>query len=150
MNIFVSGPMRGFAEFNFPEFARVTEWLRSQGHTVFSPAEHELTLGFDPTGLAGTSEELEGLTFDLRRALRDELTWLLDNADCVVVLDGWDKSSGARAEVSAAKAIGVTVLSSTLEDVDDAPILAFREGFFEGRTKGYSAGYKDCQWDVDH
>lgn len=109
MNIFVSGPMRGFAEFNFPEFARVTEWLRSQGHTVFSPAEHELALGFDPTGLEGTSEELAGLTFDLRRALRDELTWLLDNADKLVVLNGWEQSSGARAEVQTAWAVGIPV-----------------------------------------
>ena len=110
MNIFISGPMRGYAEFNFPAFAESAAYWRSQGHTVFSPAEHEESLGFVSTGLLGTSEELAGLTFDLRRALRDELCWLLDNADAIVVLDGWEESSGARAEVATAKAIGIPLL----------------------------------------
>jgi hypothetical protein len=47
--------------------------------------------------------------FDLRDALAVDLEWICRHADMIVMLPGWEKSSGATAEHAAAKALGITV-----------------------------------------
>ena len=106
MRIYVAGPMRGYPNFNFPAFHEAAAQLRAAGHEVHSPAEHDESGGFDPSG----SDE----DFDLRAAFR----WDLDQvqaADAVVVLSGWTGSQGASAEVAVARVIGTAVL--TLDQV---------------------------------
>lgn len=108
MRIYLAGPMRGIPEFNFEAFGNATGALRRKGHTVFSPAERDLDAGFDPTGMTG-NEDLSEHGFDLREALGVDLAYICEHADAVAVLPGWAKSSGARAEVAAAWALGVPV-----------------------------------------
>lgn len=108
MRVYLAGPMRGIEAFNFPTFAEATAALRRKGHTVFSPAERDLDAGFDPTGMTG-NEDLSEHGFDLREALGIDIGWICTHADAVAVLPGWAKSSGARAEVAAAWALGVPV-----------------------------------------
>lgn len=100
MRVYLAGPMRHRAEHNFPAFHRAAWWLRQSGHEVVSPAEHDLDLGFDPT------RPLEEQDFDLRASLAWDLEQVLA-ADAVAVLDGWQHSSGARAEVATAQAAGI-------------------------------------------
>lgn len=97
---YVAGPMRGYAEYNFPAFADACARLRAVGHIVISPHEHDLENGFDP------ARSLAEQGFDLRAALRWDLDSVL-SADRVVVLPGWEHSSGAQAEVAVAKAAGI-------------------------------------------
>lgn len=106
--VYLAGPMRSHADFNFPAFDRVTRRLRALGWDVFSPAEWDRKNGFDPKGLTG-HEDLAGLGFDLRNALSEDLDFITTKADAVAVLDGWDKSSGARSEVATAHALGLPV-----------------------------------------
>lgn len=105
---YVAGPMRSIKRFNFPEFHRVSELLRALGHEVFNPAERDLAIGFDPTGMSG-HEDLAALGFSLRDALGADTAWICREADAIVVLDGWEVSSGARAEVALARALGLPV-----------------------------------------
>ena len=56
--------------------------------------------------MTGDPAELEGL-FDLKEALLWDLQQVAD-ADGIVLLDGWEKSSGARAELALAAALGKT------------------------------------------
>jgi hypothetical protein len=107
--VYVAGPMRGVPDFNFPAFASATARLREVGFEVFSPAERDLNAGFDPTGLTG-NEDLAAHGFDLRHALAVDLDYVCRMADAVAVLPGWERSSGARAEVAAARALGLDVL----------------------------------------
>lgn len=105
---YLCGPMRGIKAFNFGEFHRVSDMLRQLGHEVFSPAERDLAIGFDPTNMDGF-EDLAEHGFSLRDALGADTAWICREADAVVVLDGWEMSSGARAEVALARALGLPV-----------------------------------------
>lgn len=106
--IYLAGPMRGVPDFNFPAFDEATRVLRKDGWDVFSPADHDRKNGFDPKGLTG-HEDLAGLGFDLRKALSADLEFITTKADAVAVLGGWQYSSGARAEVATAHALGLPV-----------------------------------------
>lgn len=100
--------MRGIAEFNFPAFAAATDVLRGCGHEVFSPAERDIDTGFTAEGMTG-HEDLAAEGFDLREALGADLHWITTHAESVVVLPGWERSSGVAAEVATAKALGIPV-----------------------------------------
>lgn len=110
MRLYVSGPMRGLAEFNFPEFRGAAKALRAMGHEVFNPVERDEEAGLDTKGLCGF-EDLSTLGFDLAEALRDDLHIILFDADAVVVLRGWENSKGAQAEVATARAVGKPILA---------------------------------------
>lgn len=110
MRFYISGPMRGIAEFNFPAFADAARRLRTLGHEAFSPAERDLAEGFDPEGLTGF-EDLSGLGFSLREALAADCAYICGEADGVLVLPGWQKSRGATAEVALARALGLPVVT---------------------------------------
>lgn len=94
--LYLAGPMRGFPRFNFDSFAEARARLRSHGHKVFCPAERDLAQGFDPSGFRGI-EDLEEIGFDIHRALDRCFRDVLDS-DAVVLLPGWARSEGAKAE----------------------------------------------------
>lgn len=99
MILYLSGPMTGIPEFNFPEFHAVTKALRLKGHTVFNPAEN-----FE--GATDLPWE-EYLKEDLRNVIQSE---------AVGVLRGWENSKGANLEVTVARALGLPILDAyTLE-----------------------------------
>ena len=90
MTIYLAGPMRGYPAGNATAFAYWTARLRELGHEVLDPAAHELTLGYDPG------------TRPIRDCLLDDMSYILREADAVVVLDGWERSRDALVEVHAA------------------------------------------------
>jgi hypothetical protein len=112
LTAYLAGPMRSIPQFNFPSFLDAARRLREAGYEVVSPAEHDLEQGFFPFDLTG-DEDLSDLGFDLREALRWDLEQVT-KADAICVLPGWEKSSGARAEVAVAAALGL--LGGTLHD----------------------------------
>ena len=113
MKVYIAGPMRGHAEFNHPAFHAAAALLREEGHMAFSPAEHDLTIGFDPTGLSAEECADAGVHgFDLRAALATDLDWICRQADAVATLPGWQASKGARAEVATAVALGLEVFEA--------------------------------------
>jgi hypothetical protein len=116
--------MRGLPEFNFPAFHAAAAKLRACGFHVFSPAEkdaerHGKDFGKDnPTGSEEQAACQNG--FSLRAALEDDLRWICQEAQGIVMLTGWQKSKGALAEKATAEALGLKTF--------------FLEGdYFEGR-----------------
>jgi hypothetical protein len=105
MKLYLAGPMTGIADYNFPAFDEAAKQLRGAGHTVFNPAENDRMNGFDATGLQGHEAAEHG--FDLRTALKQDLSWICDHAEGIALLPGWEASKGARAEVALAKALGI-------------------------------------------
>jgi Domain of unknown function (DUF4406) len=104
--VYLSGPMRGYEEFNFPAFVSAAKELRDKGYKVYDPAEHELEQGFDPkTGLYADNRVVT-----IRELMLEDLVWICQFADKVVVLPGWENSKGAQAEVACARAVGVEVV----------------------------------------
>ena len=119
MKLYVAAPMRGLPDFNFPALLAAAKRLREAGHDVFCPAERDLGVGFNPTGMNGSHEDMAGAGFDLRAALGDDLAWITSTADGVLVLPGWEQSHGATAEVATARALGLLV--QPLDDFLSAP-----------------------------
>jgi Domain of unknown function (DUF4406) len=114
MKVYLSGPMRGIPDFNFPAFDAAAAYLRSQGHEVFNPAEKDRE--HDPTGVSWksptgdiTKAEATGV-FDRRVAIRADLDYIIDHADAIALLPGWFKSKGANAELWLARFLDLTEL----------------------------------------
>ena len=102
MKLYVSGPMTGYPEFNYPAFEEATARLRAAGHEVISP--HEVNPPDD------TDHPWEWF-------MRRDIVALME-AEAVVVLPGWESSRGAALETNIAGALGMLIfaLSDVLED----------------------------------
>lgn len=107
MKIYLAGPMTNIEHYNFPEFNRVAKLLRDAGHEVFNPAENDVKNGFDAVKLDLKGTEIADHGFSLRKALKEDLSWICDHAEAVAVLPGWADSRGARTEVALAHALGI-------------------------------------------
>jgi hypothetical protein len=102
--------MTNIEHYNFPAFDEATVALRARGYTVFNPAEADRESGFDAMGLEGHEAAEHG--FDLRKALKMDLSWICDHATGIAVLPGWEHSLGANAEVALAKALNIPVMAA--------------------------------------
>lgn len=99
--IYLAGPMTGYPEHNYPAFRAACADLRGQGHYVYSPHE--------TIPQAEEGEDRVG-TDVLRRAFAEYCRFICLEADTIVLLPGWEKSRGAKAEQSLARNCGLDVL----------------------------------------
>ncbi|PWI56062.1 DUF4406 domain-containing protein [Sulfoacidibacillus thermotolerans] len=90
---YLSGPMSGLPDYNYPAFFEAESALFSQGYLVANPARTNLP---------------EGSPWEAY--MRDDLRKML-GADAVVVLPGWETSRGARLEVQVAEALGMPIFA---------------------------------------
>lgn len=112
MKIYLAGPMRGWAQFNFPTFHRVAAELRKRGHIVISPAEMDMDM--DKLDVSTATAETEP-PHDLAHYMKRDLAAVCE-CDAVATLPGWEKSAGARLEVHVARVCGIPILhADTLE-----------------------------------
>lgn len=112
--IYLAGPMRGYAKFNFPAFFEAADKLRSAGHTVFNPAERDVNLHGDKLMDTKTGDLADidpSLNFSLRHALAADTQFICLEADAIALLPGWEKSKGATAEYALAQALGHEVIN---------------------------------------
>src|SRR4051794_26666788 len=86
MKYYLSGPMTGYPECNFPAFETASAALRARGFDVLS-AHEVLHRGED--GRSGQVPYLEMLKEDVRQLL---------TCDAIVLLPGWEASKGATFE----------------------------------------------------
>lgn len=112
MKVYLSGPMTGLPELNYPAFHEASNRLRAAGAGVYNPAEWE--------------ENNNAGVFNLRLAFMDYCHFIIREADIVVVLPGWENSPGATAETALAQAIGLPVVevSAFLETLESATLAA--------------------------
>lgn len=110
MKVYLAGPMRGYKDFNFPAFDAATAALREAGYEVFNPAERDRTVHGDNINASANGDLADVPQFSLRNALGADLAWICSKAEGIVVLPGWEKSSGATAEVATARALSLPVL----------------------------------------
>lgn len=100
--LYIAGPMRGYPRFNFDAFDAAEKDLTEKGYVVHSPATMDRRLGFDPD--VHTLDQ-----FDMRAAVKRDVT-AIAACDAVVVLPGYEKSTGATAELWVAKWLGLPVV----------------------------------------
>lgn len=107
MKLYVAGPMRGLPDFNFPAFDAAADFLRSLGHEVISPAEHDREVYPDIEAWPGYAAGDTSLcpAFDFIAAITWDMKAVLDS-DGIVLLPGWEASSGVAHELYVAKAAG--------------------------------------------
>ncbi len=90
--IYLSGPMSGIAEFNFPTFNAEAARLRAAGFEVVNPVD----INADPAK-------------SWHDCLRADLAAMLD-CDTIALLHGWEGSAGAQLEVHLAHRIGMKIV----------------------------------------
>ena len=96
---YLSGPMRGFPQWNFPAFDRNAAFLRDNGWKIISPAEVDREIGFDETDETAVFTEA-----DFEVAIRRDYVALTE-ADAIIFMPGWEKSTGAKLESTFADAL---------------------------------------------
>lgn len=103
MSLYIAGPMSGYPRYNYDTFEEAATSLREAGYAVLSP--HELDENLD---LRDFDPDVPGsFTIEHRhKAMRQDLDIVLNVADAVALLPGWEQSEGARLEVAVAEAIG--------------------------------------------
>lgn len=110
---YISGPMRGIPEYNFPAFDHAAAWLRARNIDVINPADHDREIEPDIESKAhyaagDASLNTDGPKFeqlirwDLEQISRDDCTG-------VVLLPGWENSTGAGMELDKALELGKEV-----------------------------------------
>ena len=88
--IYIAGPMTGIEEFNRPAFFSAAQLLAERGHIALNPA----TL---PNGL--TQPQYMDICLAMLRC-----------AEVIFMLDGWEQSTGARAEHALAEKLGLRII----------------------------------------
>ena len=87
LKIYISGPMSGYEDLNFPEFHDMQAWLNGSGFIALNPARLP-----------------QGLDYSVYM----ELDLILVKAsDALVLLKGHEHSPGARAEKAFAESLGI-------------------------------------------
>jgi hypothetical protein len=92
--LYLSGPMTGKPEFNFPAFNAAAADLRARGFEVINPAELDAA---DDAPMAW------------EQYLRRDIKRLVD-ADRIARLPGWEHSRGAKLELHIATALGMSAM----------------------------------------
>lgn len=91
--IYISGPMTGIPEHNFPAFHAAAKRLRELGYEVVNPAEIDSETGKD-------------WHFYLRADIK-----ALCDCDILALLPGWESSKGAHLELHIAHRLCMEIVS---------------------------------------
>jgi hypothetical protein len=118
LTYYLAGPMSGIPQFNYPKFHKITKELRDAGYTVINPVEEDSPelqdiLKASKDGLVEGKHHYEhkvavaGETWG--DVLARDIQTIFNRCDGVVVMDGWEKSRGARLEVFVANLCGRSI-----------------------------------------
>lgn len=103
--LYLSGPMTGLLEFNYPAVHAAAARLRAAGFRVYNPAESPWA-------------RVDG-GFNAREAFADYARVICLEADGLALMPGWQASVGAVAEYALARACGIP--ARLVEDIEVAP-----------------------------
>lgn len=95
--IYLAGGMSGYENFNYDCFIDVATIIRAAGYVCLNPAEFQ-----------GGDQEMSWHDY-----MRYDLRLIIDRADAIITLPGWEDSKGACNEVTVARAIGIPVWGTT-------------------------------------
>lgn len=101
MKVYIAGPMTGLPHFNRPAFQQAAINLSFEKHVPLNPA-------ILPDGLTEADYMAIGLT-------------MLQCAEAIYLLTGWQFSAGARAEHALALKLGLEVIEQRRGDHEHSP-----------------------------
>lgn len=109
--VYVAGPMRGRPHYNFQAFDIARDFLRDfHGFDVISPADLDRQQRLMDVDALPPVDGYTGGGFsriDWHEVMRKDLALVIEEADMVAMLPGWQDSEGASVEVTVARAIGL-------------------------------------------
>lgn len=105
--VYISGPMRGYPDFNRPAFLAAEEKALPLGWQVLNPARMDEN---DPD-MSDWSDE-ERTRHYVERDLKALIGMRAELGDAIAMLPGWQNSKGAMAEYMTARWLGLRVLSA--------------------------------------
>lgn len=105
---YLAGKMSGEPEHGFPPFVAAAKDLRARGIDVVSPVEMDLEDGFDH---ATAQDTYAGSQLWGEFLARDLTVIAQADVEAVIVLPGWEQSTGASWEVRWARQLGKPVLA---------------------------------------
>lgn len=102
MKFFISGPMTGLPDLNVQAFAEARAKIEIAGHTSIDPVR---LIGPDLKDIKWTPEIYKDILYGMLDTI------MYDGVEAMMMLNGWAKSKGARAEFAVAEAIGLPIYS---------------------------------------
>jgi len=106
MKVYISGPiMYATGE---DQFGPMKEWLAENGHEPLNPKDVEGCP--DQTCLLLPHEIAKGMKHSWKCFMKYDILAMLTECDAILMLDGWEDSHGAKAELFTAVTCGLTVL----------------------------------------
>lgn len=99
MKVYLAGPMSGLPDQGFSEFFKYEEILKGYGYEVFNPARADLEI------YGSLEETIKKANY--RDCLRIDLNWILDHAEAIALMPGWEWSRGVAIELALAKVLGL-------------------------------------------
>ena len=106
-HVYVSGPMRGHDDFNFPLFYAVQGMLELWGWRVTNPARMDMEAKKAHLSKSNGAIVADS-TFTIQDALRRDYKVVLE-VDAIAALPGWETSEGACREIAIGLDIGVPI-----------------------------------------
>lgn len=92
MRIYLSGPMTGHRDFNFPAFVAEARRLRALGYEVTNPAEIDFPADAQ-----------------WHECMRADIAAMM-GCEAIAMMPGWQKSTGAILEMNLAHRVGMLIL----------------------------------------
>jgi hypothetical protein len=99
--VYIAGPMRGHALFNFQKFFYWAEVLEQSGYEVLNPAAFDVDRMMKDGWQFDEDNYEEVLEFDLKV--------IEEAADALFMLKGWGRSEGAGREYARASELGLAI-----------------------------------------
>lgn len=97
-SVYIAGPMLHRKWFNYPAFDAFSDFLRGYGLKVYSPADMDRERGFDAMSLPEFWDwDVLPDNLDMTDTMAD-CAMKVGLADCLLMLDGWHQSRGAKWE----------------------------------------------------
>jgi len=107
---YLSGPMRGIPDHNFPAFDAAANAGRKRGFRVVSPADMDRERSHET---AGAMTDNERLRVYANRDTAAILELRPENGDVIALLPGWEYSRGATAELLLARWLNIPAIDAT-------------------------------------
>jgi hypothetical protein len=99
--VYISGPMRGYPELNFPAFYAAEKYFEDRGYKVLNPARMDQDSPGQQT---------------VEHYVRRDISAIL-KSDYIALLHGWERSFGASAEAAVAAWLGRFAFFESAEGV---------------------------------
>lgn len=97
--VFISGPMRGLPNYNFPKFDAIEKLLKENGYDVVNPAH--ISRSYKESTILNNKDKFNEM---VERQLTE-----LRKCNLMLVLDGWENSAGVKVEIEEALKNGICI-----------------------------------------